>query len=265
MKKLPAILFLFVLCFSAKGQSVHEVKTKLSDYQGKIAYWDVHRYDSTVVDGEDSLDKVNNDLANYLVKTFTNNKSTLTADFQKTVNTISIISDDYKLRLFSWDTRMGGTMRLYSDMAQYQTYNGSKVVDMKDTSVEGDYGSDYRSITIIHTKSGKTVYLVKDYSIVSTKDRAESITAYVIENDLLKKFGLFHTKTKVLNSIGYGYDAFASAYKLKDKDIPTIHLNKDKQKLYIPIVGGPTGEDVTEKFLVYVFDGNNYVFDKNAK
>ena len=262
--KIVVTLVVLAFSFLAKGQSAQEVENKLSFYNGKITYWDEHRYDDSVVDGEDSLNRVNNELSDYIARTFTNNRSTLNRDFQKGINTISIVSDDYKLRLFSWDTRMGGTMRRYYDMAQYQTGSEVKVVDMIDTSGK-DYGTDYRSINIARTKNGKTVYLVQDYCIASTKDRAEGITAYIIEDGGLKKHSFFRTKTKFFSSISYGYDAFSSANKLKNKDIPTIHLSKDNRKLYIPIVSGPTKEDVTDKYLVYVFDGNNYVFDKNAK
>jgi len=261
------LIFVLLSVSIGNAQSLIEIDNKLVAYLNKITYWDEYDYKDNTVSKEDSLDKTNADLSNYLKKICSQNPATIRATFsnaQKMRLTI-VSSNDNKLRLYSWDSRMGGTMRYYEDLAQYQSNNGLMVCDMKDTTMEGDYGGDYRSVVTIHTKEGKTVYMVQDYSIVSTKDRAESITAYTIEGESLKKISIFRTKNQSLNTIGYGYDVFTSSDKFPKSDIPTIHFSKDKQKLYIPIVSGPYNEDVTNKNLVYVFDGNNYVFDKNTK
>ena len=150
-------------------------------------------------------------------------------------------------------------MRFYNDLAQIQTAKGVKFQEMQDTASEGDYGCDYRSITTVHTKNNQNIYLVIEEAVVSTKDRYEGITAFIIEGVSLKKLNAFKTKTKSLNSIGYGFDAFAHG---QGTFVSEIHFSNDSRKLYVPIV---KGETLTDNFLVYIFDGDNYVFDKNAK
>jgi hypothetical protein len=257
---LQIILVVIITTQTSYSQSIPEIDTKLAALLDKIAYWD----NDTTGKRDDSLEKANDRISAYIQKVGSKNSSTLSAAFPKAARgPLSVISsDDNKIRLYSWDTRMGGSMRLYYDLIQYMTDNGVKVKDMRDPKAEEDYGCDYNGIFTIHTAGNKTIYLVCGYAIESTKDRHEAVEAYTIDGSVFKKFDLFKTKTKSLNTIGYGYDQFASMGDDHQKDLPTIHLSKDFKNLYIPIVNG---EILTDKYLVYVFDGNNYVFDKNAK
>ncbi len=164
-------------------------------------------------------------------------------------------SDDKKLRVYDWDTWMGGTMHFFTDMLVYRTANGMRIADMKDTAVEGDPGGYCMGIDEAHTKSGHTLYLVYMRVIASTKDRDDMVTAYEIVNVQLVKKNFFKTRTKMLNNIDYGYDQFAID---GDKELPVMRLSKDKKKFYVPIVNK---DGVFEKGdLVYEFDGEVFVF-----
>jgi hypothetical protein len=261
---LHLIAVILLAVHPASAQTISEIDAKLAHLLVKVDEWAEHDYNDTKISKEDSLNKANELLDHYLQKIGKKIPATIEADFPKAIKRgLTIVSsDDHKLRLYSWDTRMGGTMILYSNMAQYADGKGTRVQDMKDTAIEGDYGCDYRGIATIHTKDNKTVYLVYEFAKVSTKDRYEAIEAFTIEGSSLKRIKIFKTKTKSLSTIGYGYDMFISADENDLTDIPEIHLSDDKKKLYIPVV---QGDKVTKHYIVYVFDGTDFVFDKNAK
>jgi hypothetical protein len=46
-------------------------------------------------------------------------------------------------------------------------------------------------------------------------------------------------------------------------EMPEIRISKDKRTIYIPVIN--KDDKVTTKDLVYKFDGNRFVYDKNAK
>ena len=50
---------------------------------------------------------------------------------------------------------------------------------------------------------------------------------------------------------------------MKKFSIPEIKMNAAMTRLYIPII--KADDEISSKFLVYVFDGENFVFDKNAR
>ena len=261
LKTTLLLILLIATQHAARAQSMTDIDKHLAALLDKITYWAEYNGNDEKISASDSLGDVNDKLTAYLKKVSVKYPQTITAPYTKAIKSglTVITSDDNKLRCYSWDTRMGGTMRNYSDYIQYQGTNGMHLKCMDCDTVNIDYGGDYRGITTLHTQAGKTIYCLYTYSIGSTKDRGESIDAYEIAGNELKPANIFKTKTKKLSSIGYGYDMFASSDG--DKDIPSIHFGKDNKRLYIPIVDG---EIVTAKYLVYVWDGNQWVFDKDA-
>lgn len=264
MRSILAILLIITPGISLRSncQNISQIDTKISALMDRITFWADSNYKSYSNEVQDSLSNANYVLMSYLGDVCVRNTSLIKALLPKSEKSglTDVSSTDGKLRMFSWDSRMGGTMRRYSYAAQYITANGPRFRSMSDTTVEADYGCDYRDIVTVQTKNNKTVYLVFEYAIISTKDRYEAVDAFTIEGTELKKYTIFHTKTRQLSNIGYGYDAFASSNG--NDELPSIHFNKDNSRLYIPIV---EGEIVTKKYLVYAFDGNYYVFDKNLK
>jgi hypothetical protein len=261
------VMLLLIAAQAVYAQSIEEIDHKLATYLDRLACWSAHSNKDTTVSRRDSLASINYSIASYIEHVCHKKPVSVLKSLPKAGERglTVMASDDDKLLLFSWDTKMGGTMRYYDDIVQYTAGNTLKVAHMVDTSVDGDYGSDYMNITTIHTTSNKTVYLVQDYCIISTNDRSESITAYTIEHGVLKTADMFKTKTQLLDDIEYHYDAFASMKKYPGKDIARVHLSDDSKKLFIPIVNGKYGDVVSDRYLVYVFDGTYFVFDKNAQ
>ncbi len=260
--KTTLLLTLLLATQHASAQSMTDIDKHMSAMLDKITYWAEYNGNDDKISASDSLSDQDDKLSKYLQKVSLKYPQTIKAQFTQAAKSgLSIVtSDDHKVRFYSWDTHLGGTMRNYADRVQYQTTKGTGFKCLNcDTTKDEDYGEDFDGITTIHTQSNKTVYLVFGSSKISTKDRAESIDAWETEGSELKSANIFKAKTKDLSSIGYGYDMFASGDV--NKDIPHIHLGKDNKRLYIPIVDG---EIVTAKYLVYVWDGHQFVFDKDA-
>ena len=262
LKTTILLILLIATHHAARAQSMTDIDKRLAALLDKITYWAEYNGNDDQISASDSLSDLDDKLSRYLEKISLKYPQTIKAQFiQAAKSGLSIVtSDDLKVRFYSWDTHLGGTMRNYSDRVQYQTTKGTRFICMNcDTTIDGNYGEEFDGITTLHTQNNKTVYLVFGSAKLSTPDRAEIIDAWEITGNELMPANIFKTKTKNLSSIGYGYDMFASSDA--NNDIPHIHLGKDNKRLYIPIVDG---EIVTAKYLVYVWDGNQFVFDKDA-
>lgn len=215
------------------------------------------------VDQIDSLEAANSYFLNYL-KQACLNPAVIKAPLNSINNkhNFSILtSEDGKLRIYNWDSETGGTMYFFDAVAQYVTGNTTKVEvlnDIADLSEKDMHtGFLYLNIYTIHTRDAKTIYLVYGRGIYSGREAANNIEAISIDNGKYKHVPLFKTQTKSLSVINFAYD------NVLCKSDPNIKLSDDKSKLYIPVVD--KDETTTGKYLIYKFDGYNFVYDKNAK
>jgi len=244
-----------LISFVSHAQALETIDTKVGQYFEHIDKWVADRDNAAA---SDSLAAVNDELSDYMNKILVKVPATLGYSF-KTQGLTYVSSDDGKIRFYDWDTQTGGTMHFFTDLTQYSTTKGIKVHAIGKTSAREDPGCFYKTITTVKTKSN-IVYVVSYATVGSNRDKGAGVEAYAIVNDKLVSVQLFKTKTKALSDISYSYDFFASG---DIERFPEIHFSKDKKKLYVPIVDKKGA--FTKAFLVYVFNGNNYVFDKSAK
>ncbi len=88
----------------------------------------------------------------------------------------------------------------------------------------------------------------------------KGIRVLSISNNKPEPQNIIRTATELTDHIEYTYDYSANFSFKTMKETNVIHL--EKQSLYIPEV---SGGNMTGKWLVYVFDGKEFVYDKNAK
>jgi len=269
MKKILIFLFTLLISKQVIGQTVHEVDQMLTEYLKQISYWS-HNHDKDNSENGDSLSNANGNLETYISTTCIKLPIDSRFPLAERKGLDITLANDHKLKVFTWDTQLGGTQYYYSSVILGKTKNGvfSSVVDalflevsQGDTTAPADT-YDYYDIAGIKLKNSSMIYLFFGTQ-VATRYRGEQVFACKIVNDELVQVPFFKTKSKLLSSIGYAYDLFAFGDKNGKSDPPIIHLSKDKKKLYIPLINGH--EKMTNNYLVYVFDGNNFVFDKNAK
>ncbi len=194
----------------------------------------------------------------------TEHAETIDADFKNLSKDIHIVtSEDKMLRIYSWDTQEGGTMKFFDRIIQYKS--GDNVYTYSEVPQEGDSGAFTIAIHSIEIQN-KKYYLVVDYAIGSTKDHAQSVQAYTIDKGKLNnQVKIFKTSKELLNTIHFYFDFF-SVVDRKERPIQLIQYNDKKKCLYIPVVN--EAGTVSNSFLVYSLKGNylKYIgIQKNTK
>jgi hypothetical protein len=116
-------------------------------------------------------------------------------------------SDDKMFRIYSWDTQTGGTMRFYDNVYQYKA--GDKIYvsePVKDTSGYPDPGSWYSNIYTMDD-GGKTYYLGVSNSEYSTREIAQSINFFTIEDTrLITDLKIAKTPEGTSSGLGVSFD-----------------------------------------------------------
>lgn len=201
----------------------------------------------------------NNDSLNYYSNLFAvrfttfikKNPATLSYKFKSLTdsNVCHIVtSTDGLLRIYSWDTWLGGTMHDFNNIFQFKSNN-------QIYSTENDDGTYFIDIFTLET-GDKTYYLAVSDESESTKFAYETLSVYTVSNNTLNdKVKLIKTQSGLNNSISFEYDFFSVA----DRPQRPIHLIKydtNKKTLYIPIV--LADGKVTNRYIVYQFNGQYF-------
>ena len=153
-------------------------------------------------------------------------------------------SSDKLFRIYSWDTWTGGTMHFFNAMMQWKGVKGAFV--SKPVLEEGDPGGWCTEIFTVSMKD-KVYYLAVFNAVYSTKDKAQYIQAYSIDNDrLVDTVKLFKTPGGAYSRIDIDFD-MASVMDRPERPLKLIRY--DAGKLYIPFV--KKGGWLTSTNLVY--------------
>ena len=259
-------LLLVVLLINARGQTPHAADKKIAKYLERIGYW--WQQD----DGGDSLRSTNAKLMGYL-KDVTRKFPLQTRFPLAEKNGLGVSSaGNGGLKIYSWDSQLGGTLHDYSSLAVFRTRAGQSNLTLHDETDNVDYGHTgyseggywYDKIVPIYGKRGVVTYLAFGSAHISA-ELGEIVFAYQIINNDLVNVPFFKTTKQTVKFIEYSYGRLSFIDKHPKQKSPEMHLNADHTRLYIPIVSGPFHDQLTAKYLVYVFNGNNFVFDRNAK
>lgn len=209
----------------------------------------------------DMLVKENVKLMNYLAKVC-KDSATLHMKFAGLGDNFKIVSsDDGKMRVYYWYTNIDRTV--YFVLAQFQSEAGTYVARWNDdtgkieTIARGIFTPS--RVASIRTADSSTVYVVISDVRIGQSTQLEKVEAWVIKGKRLIEKNFFKTAKGVKNMIDINYDP---TYEHNGNINSSLHLSKDKQRLYIPLI---VDNILKKNSLVYVFDGNNYVFDKNYK
>ena len=204
----------------------------------------------------------NNDSLNYYSELFStrlstfikNNPATLNYKFKSLTDSNAchiVTSGDGLLRIYSWDTWLGGTMHNFNNIFQFKSSNKIHSTDLKKN--EGDFGTYFTDIFALKTNL-KTYYLAVSGGSESTKDAYETISVYAISNDTLNdKIKLIKTQSGLNNSISFEYDFF-SVVDRPERPIRLIKYDSANKIIYIPLV--LENGRVTDKYILYQFTGH---------
>jgi hypothetical protein len=172
---------------------------------------------------------------------------------------IVLTSEDNNFRIFSWNTWLGGTMRIFQDVKQYCF--GTKTFSKAATDTVGLYngagGIMYYDIMQIKTDSS-TYYLLNSVAVGSSALRYYEVDVYTIENEKLNENArLIKTKSGVKHSIGYDLDFSSSVNDNLNQNIETsIVFDKAKKQFSFPVIAD--NGRITNKKIVYKFTGKYF-------
>lgn len=254
MKTLKLIIFSLLLSVNLLAQTPKTIEADLLKSFKKINYWDEQGRTGNINAG-DSLFKAN-DMFGKKLKTYT---ETSTASINLTFNLLKnagldiFTSEDNVIRIYSWDTWLGGTKHIFANVLQYKAGNKTK------SSLSGDleYGDAPFYSNLYTFKVGDKTYYLGVYGFIySTKDAVTGIRVFGIENDKLNDdVKIIKTGSGLKSKINYGYDFF-SVMDIPFEKRPTITFDQTTQIIHIPLVDAKG--HVTKKFINYKFNGQYF-------
>lgn len=243
------LLLSLLLPLASYSQALGKIKTDLLAASNKLfSFYQPHN--------SDSLDKYSQLLRTKTIEALSNNPGTLKYPFKMLIDSNAceiVTSEDSLFRIYSWDTWAGGTMHFFNVVYQFSDKN--KVYTEPQELDEGDNGAFYSEIFTLKAGS-KTYYLAVSNATFSTKDAAQSIEVFTIENNKLnKQVKLIKTQSGFTHHISVGFDFF-SVVDRPERPLKLIRYDQNKKIIYIPLVH----EDgkVTNKFIQYKFNGEHF-------
>jgi len=265
-KAFKLFIFCFLISLRISAQTPKAVEADITASFKKIGYWNSYRFShssstDTAVNAYDSVGKAN--------KTFREKLAYYTSKFPFTLNLrfkdlddsflTVLTSKDGLFRIYSWDNSLGGTMRYYENVFQYKVGSGVSAVLGADTSEgRGDYHYDYSKLYTLKSHK-QTYYLAIYHGKFSTKDLAEGIQVFSIENGkLTDKANLIKTAEGPANKLYYYYNRFLAPPGIKDKD---IRYNEATKTISLPVVAAHG--KLTNAHIVYKFNGRYFERVKN--
>ncbi len=195
---------------------------------------------------------------NELTSFIKNNSATLDYSFKNITDSFVCwvkTSSDKKFRIYSWDTRTGGSRRIFKTI--YQWRSNGKVFIHAPQYVEGDAGSFCSKIFTVIINN-QPFYLAITNGIFSNKSMMQEISTFSIKgNKLVDTVKLFKTKTKKLNRISIEFDFF-SVVDRPERPLELINYDDKKKIIYIPVVDN--NGKVSNKNILYQLNGSYFEF-----
>ena len=156
-------------------------------------------------------------------------------------------AEDGLLRIYSWDTWLGGTAHIYKSMAQFQS---GEAIFLEEIEGLGFFLEIYTVKT-----PQKTYYLAVSHGIFSTADAGQSLDAFTIEKNELRPVELFNSKGKISSSISFEFD-FLSVVERPERPLKLIKYDEQKKVISLPVIA--KNGVVTELFTRYRFNGKYF-------
>jgi hypothetical protein len=249
------LFLLFIACLppALLAQDLKPIEQELLQHLNKIENWQGYYGTEKKLLALDSLIQENYIFKTKMLRYTSDHPSTISYPFKdlqaKGLNIAT--SADGKLRIYSWNTQLGGTMQHFENV--YQFSNGKKARSPKQQ--KGDPGAWFSEIFTIATKSG-TVYLGYLHATYSTKEAYQGIKLFSIDGSALNDtLSLFKTKTNMRNEVGCNFDFF-SVVDRKERPVKLIYFDAKNKILKIPVV--TEKGKVTDKFITYKFTGTYF-------
>ena len=247
---LVCILIIFTFSLNTYSQSAN-----MPTVEAKL----VQLYSAIIVAGnDDSTSSYADKFRNELYSLLSHNPGTLRYPFKSfTDSNICYVqtASDGRFRIYSWDTRSGGSMHFFNTI--YQWTDGRHVYTKTDTLKENNAGSFCSKIYTVPVQN-EVYYLAITNGIYSSSDASQSVSVFnVAGNTLVDTARLFKTKTRLLNSIHVPFDFF-SVVDRPERPLQLITYDDKNKIVYIPVVNSK--QQVTDRYFFYQLKNNLFEY-----
>jgi len=256
--------FAFLCCFFASltlfAQTPKAIEADLLGRIKKIDYWAMQLNNDTTGLALDSLSDVNSDFGNKLESDAFKYPVTIKLPFDSLVNAgLNIINtDDGCLRIYLWDTRMGGAQHEFSNIFQYKTRTGTDTlsdVPADPYGSPGPFDNIYQFII-----NGKTYYLIAYSNEIGFNDVYKGIMVFAIVNDKLETIKLIKTQSGLHSHLNCYYTSSVNDPQYDDGAYNII-FNGDNKTITLPLID--ENNRITGKYITYKFTGQYFERVKN--
>lgn len=242
---------LAVLC----AYSVQGYAETLAEFEQKL----IKNYYQESISSRFDADQYNEQIAQAIMNKVKTDPNSWRYDFKaltdKRMLTVNY-SPDKKIKIYQLDVSSGGTMRLFKNIAQWQTASGLKTQLIEE---------DLLIRKLYQTQLGQaTTYFVLGQSIGSTCDGGAHISAYQFTNNKLLASRAFQTKTQTLDQINVPFEcrAFAngSPYLADRSTLTEYFIRVDPKMRYIDVQLLNEQNVAQDKYLRYQKQQTHYKY-----
>lgn len=247
------------------------IERQLLDAVRRIEYWTLPEQQDRYTDPFDSLLLANDHLERLLLHYTTIYPGTIDYDF-KALHTFRLgitTSEDGNLRIYSWDTRTGGTTRYYKTVFQYRNKSGvfskaSMENRRQEEDPPGTMGCFYDQVNDV-TVDGKTYYLAQRRYVLSSACSYHSLKVFTInDRGPDEKAKLIKTSKGLQNEISYETDWSYGVNREQGTEIDdAIRYEPEEKAFTIPLV--LKNNKITDRRIRYVFHGRYFEKDPAKK
>ena len=243
------------------GQNIDRDRMALEESFRKISEWTYDKYGDA---SSDSIEKFNDDFEALLLKLLVSNPQTLTANFEKpeTETFGTDTAPDGNLRIYSWDDRLGGTMRYFRNVFQYKVAGKvyATVFKKPDTDTDNQLtANDYMPVEIHNVVSeNKTYYLLYRIFIGSSAAYQHQVKVFSIDGEVLNdKAKLIKTQSGIQNELTWDIDFSSEVNRTKiDRELSYMQYDEPKKIISIPLIAADG--KLTKKRIRYQFKGKYF-------
>ncbi len=263
LTKLLSIMLVLTLSHTAfaTNNKCQDIDKKLTHHFDTIVK-NSHYYDN---DDIDTLEK-HNLIVRSLLTEFAKDKASLSCNLplatKKWLNFRK--SADNKLRIYSWDTAQGGTMRDYDTVIQYVDKHNKVHVLNADNSKKHFISSPTHLITTRLGNKGnnnKATYILVDRFPFSISGRYQKMKLYQIQGNKLISPKLIKTRSGKTSEIGFSFHQFSVPATINDEYIDLFKFDEKKKAFSFPVVLESKKYaygDVQNRYITYQFDGKYF-------
>ncbi len=249
MKHLQLLSLFITVSAAYFGQTITQIEDNLVQQLEKINAFGIEG-------NMDSLAVCNQEFSTQLLTYAKTSSEMLSYNFPKIPKyyNFTASSPDGKLRIYSWDTQTGGSMRFYNNIVQWKDYDSlyAQIIEVP----EGKQGGFYSEIFQL-TDQLNTFYILSFNSILSGRDCYQSVETIDFEkNKLDLQFKKIKTKSGTTHKLGFSYNFF-SVIDHEERPIKLIEFDQKNKSISIPVV--LKDGKVSSKKIVYKYTGDYFV------